>query len=70
MALLPTPPRGAWTSGRFDDLESVDAVMNFRSSVAEKCESMRQWYDVHGELTAPQMEALENMIAGARRWLR
>ena len=44
--------------------------MNFRSSVAEKCESMRQWYDVHGELTAPQMEALENMIAGAYRWLR
>jgi len=29
---------------------------------------MREWYDEHGKLTDKQAVAVENMIAGCRRW--
>jgi len=51
-----------------EDIEDVEAAEDFRESVQEKCDSMRGQYDERGSLTDRQIEALENMLSGARKW--
>ena len=51
------------------ELSGIDAASDFCESLSEKHDSMREWYDEHGELTDGQRNAIENMIAGAQRWL-
>jgi hypothetical protein len=53
-----------------DDLGDIEAADDFRESLHEKYDSMQAWYDEHGELTDAQVDAVKNMIDGARRWIR
>lgn len=52
-----------------EDLGIEDAE-GFCASVREKAESMARFAERHGELTAGQERALENMLAGLQRWMR
>lgn len=56
--------------GLLEEMDGLGAGEDYRESVAEKCQSMRSWYEDHGSLTDGQMTALDNMIEGAKRWLR
>lgn len=46
-----------------------DEAEEFSESVVEKCKSMRDWIEENGRVTDRQQEALDNMEAGANRWL-
>jgi hypothetical protein len=56
--------------GLLDDIEDIDAAADFYESVKEKADSMRMWIEDREYATIGQVTALENMIAGCRRWLR
>jgi hypothetical protein len=43
---------------------------DFGSSVGEKAESIEEWIDEKDAVTAKQLTALENMLAGLERWQR
>jgi len=51
------------------DLDEIDAASDFRDSLNEKCESMREQYVERGALTDAQLDAIDNMVAGARKWI-
>lgn len=53
-----------------DAISGIERADDFRESIQEKADSIREWYDKHGELTDAQRKAVENMTAGARRWIR
>lgn len=53
-----------------DDMPDTGKAAGFHDSVSEKASSMREYLDANGELTDRQVEALENMLAGVRRWIR
>ena len=52
-----------------EEISDLEAAEEYRLSIADKHDSMREWYEDHGALTDAQLEAIENMTAGARRWL-
>lgn len=45
-------------------------ALEFGESVQEKCESIAEWIEKHGSVTAGQMTALRNMASGVERWLK
>jgi hypothetical protein len=57
-----------------DDLESLiedlpERAEDFAASLNEKMHSICQWVEANEHATESQITALENMIAGAERWL-
>ena len=43
---------------------------DFVASVGEKLDNMAEWIEDKEHVTPAQEEAIENMIAGAEKWLR
>jgi hypothetical protein len=61
----------ALADGILGDLDSIpDQGEDFRESVREKVEGMREWIEEHMQVTAKMVVALENMRAGVNRWMR
>mgnify|MGYP001599508208 CR=1 FL=1 len=52
-----------------EELAGIEAADDFHAGVSDKVESMREQFDTRGSLSERQIEALENMLAGVRRWL-
>lgn len=50
--------------------ELPDRAEEFKESVEGKVESMKEWILEHEKVTDKQADSLENMMAGAERWLR
>ena len=48
----------------------ADAAADFVASVGEKFDNMAEWIEDKEHVTPAQEEAIENMIAGAEKWLR
>lgn len=51
-----------------DDLP--ERAEDFRESVREKVEGMKDWMEEHQAVTDKMIAALENMRAGLNKWLR
>lgn len=53
------------------DLDELpERAEDFRDSVREKVESIRDWVEEHETITERQAEALRNIRAGVDKWLR
>lgn len=46
-----------------------DAGEDFSESVREKTDDIRDWIESHRSVTQAQLDALDNMEEGARRWV-
>lgn len=68
----------AWESAleRISEAEEVlaeieaEAATEFVDSVGEKLDDMREWIAENTHVTAAQEEAIRNIAAGAKKWLR
>lgn len=53
-----------------DDIELPDAAIDYAESVAEKARSIGESVEERGSCTEGQLEALDNMLVGLKRWFR
>ena len=49
---------------------TAEAAADFVESVSEKLDNIAEWIQEKEHVTPAQEEAIENMIAGAEKWVR